>query len=150
MTVPTTFQVMIETHSVTSAPLLRPGPRRPVARVLVAALAAGALAAAAATSAAEAEAWPVAGQQGLVRFVIVPAAQATDQPAYERQIAALCDPERTCFLNFYTNSTGAPAMAPLPDAIASEATATFRRSMKNGAERFLWSCRLKLVVKDCF
>lgn len=104
---------------------------------------------AAATPAAADEPWAVAGQQGLVRFVIVPAAQAKDEPAYQRQIASLCQPDRTCFLNFYTNATGAPLAVPLPDAIAHEATATFRRSMKNGAERFLWSCRLKMQ-EPCF
>ena len=94
--------------------------------------------------------WTVAGQQGLVRFVIVPAAQAGDAEAYQRQVAKLCEPERTCFLNFYTNSTGAPVAVPLPDAIAAEATATFRRSMKNGAERFQWSCRMKMAQQECF
>lgn len=107
-----------------------------------------ALGAAAGAVAAD-EPWAVAGQQGLVRFVIVPAALATDEPAYQRQIASLCDPDRTCFLNFYTNATGAPLAMPLPDAIAHEATATFRRSTKNGAERFMWSCRLKLQ-EPCF
>lgn len=116
----------------------------------VAVLAGAAALAPTATLAADTDTWPVAGQQGLVRYVIVPAARAADPAAYERQIATLCDPERTCFLNFYTNSTGAPVAVPLPDAIASEATATFRRSMKNGAERFMWSCRLKVVGKDCF
>lgn len=95
-------------------------------------------------------AWPVAGQQGLVRYVIVPAEQARDAEAYLRQVAKLCDPERTCFLNFYTNSSGAPASVPLPDAIAAEATATFRRSMKNGAERLQWSCRMKMPQQECF
>lgn len=95
-------------------------------------------------------AWPVAGQQGLVRLVIVPAEQARDADAYLRQVAQLCDPERTCFLNFYTNSTGADLAVPLPDAIAAEATATFRRSMKNGAERFQWSCRMKMPQQECF
>jgi len=107
---------------------------------LTVALALGAVA----TSAAADEPWAVAGQQGLVRFVIVPAAMAKDEPAYQRQIARLCEPDRTCFLNFYTNADGAPPAVPLPDAIANEATATFRRSMKNGAERFMWSCRLKM------
>jgi len=96
------------------------------------------------------EAWAVAGQQGLVRFVIVPQALEKDVQAYARQVARLCEPERTCFLNFYTNSTGAPLGVPLSDAIASEATATFRRSSKQGAERFQWSCRLKLVQEGCF
>ena len=103
----------------------------------------------AANAACAEEGWVVAGQQGLVRYIVVPAAQATDAAAYQREIAQLCEPERTCFLNFYTNSTGAPVTVPLPDAIAAEATATFRRSMKNGAERFQWSCRLKLS-QECF
>lgn len=101
------------------------------------------------TAAAE-EAWPVAGQQGLVRFVIVPAAQADDAQAYQRQLARLCEPDRTCFLNFYTNSSGAAVAMPLPDAIAAEATATYRRSSKQGAERFLWSCRMKMPQPECF
>jgi hypothetical protein len=94
--------------------------------------------------------WPIAGQQGLVRTVIVPAEQATDRAAYGREIARLCEPEKTCFLNFHTNSTGAPLTMPLPDAIAHEATAVFRRSAKNGSERFQWSCRLKVAPDDCF
>lgn len=94
-------------------------------------------------------AWTVLGQQGLVRFVIVPVEQATDRTAYERQIVALCEPERTCFLNFYTNSTRARAEVPLPDAISNEATATYRRSMKNGVQIFTWSCRMK-IAGDCF
>ncbi len=108
------------------------------------------LAASTAITASAQEGWLVAGQQGLVRFVIVPAAQASDASAYQREIARLCEPERTCFLNFYTNASGAPVAVPLPDAIAAEATATFRRSMKNGAERFLWSCRMKMAQAECF
>ena len=97
-----------------------------------------------------APAWPVVGQQGLVRFVIVPTERAVDQPAYERQIARLCEPEHTCFLNFYTNTTGAALQLPLPDAVANESTATFRRSAKNGITFFLWSCRLKVPGRECF
>ncbi|MFM2067119.1 MAG: hypothetical protein RLZZ584_2028 [Pseudomonadota bacterium] len=90
------------------------------------------------------------GQQGLVRVVIVPAGEATDRAAYAREIARLCEPERTCFLNFHTNSHGAALQLPLPDAIEREATATFRRSAKNGAERFWWSCRLQVPGESCF
>lgn len=97
-----------------------------------------------------AAAWPVAGRQGLVGIVIVPTAQAADKAAYEGQIASLCDPERTCFLNFYTNSRGVAVAVPVPDEIADEATATFRRSSKNGVEVFKWSCRMKLSSQDCF
>jgi hypothetical protein len=96
------------------------------------------------------DAWTVAGQQGVVRLVIVPMGLEKDTEAYARQVARLCEPEHTCFLNFYTNSTGAPLAVPLPDAIANEATATFRRSTKRGAERFQWSCRLKLAQEGCF
>lgn len=103
-----------------------------------------------ATAAAAEEAWTIAGQQGLVRYIIVPAALARDADAYQRQVARLCEPDRTCFLNFYTNSSGAAAAVPLPEIIAAEATATFRRSAKQGAERFLWSCRMKMPQQECF
>ncbi len=96
------------------------------------------------------EPWPVAGQQGLVRFVIVPAPLAADREAYRGQTQLLCEPERTCFLNFYTNSTGAVAAVPLPDAIDKEATAVFRRSAKQGAEKFMWSCRMNFAGESCF
>lgn len=95
-------------------------------------------------------AWTTVGQQGLVRFVIVPEAQARDRAAYAQQVALLCEPERTCFLNFYTNSTGAAVALPLPDAIDREATAVYRRSAKQGAERFQWSCRLQVSQEPCF
>lgn len=106
--------------------------------------------AAAAVAATPAEPWPLAGQQGLMRFVIVPEGQARDREAYARQIEMLCEPDRTCFLNFYTNSSGAPLAVPLPDAIDKEATAVFRRSSKQGAESFLWSCRMQLAQGNCF
>ncbi len=77
-------------------------------------------------------------------------ASAADRDAYERQIQRLCDPERTCFINFYTNSTGATAGVPVPEAIAGEATATFRRSSKNGVQVFRWSCRMKVSADECF
>ena len=103
-----------------------------------------------AANAAEPDAWTVIGQQGVVRFVLVPPEQVTKAGAYDMQIARLCEPERTCFLNFYTNSTGAPLTMPLPDAIANEATATYRHSVKNGVQLFTWSCRLKIQGKECF
>ncbi len=94
--------------------------------------------------------WPTAGQQGLVRFVIVPQDQARDRAAYARQVGLLCEPDRTCFLNFYTNSGAAPLGLPLPDAIDKESTAVFRRSAKQGAERFQWSCRMQVAQEPCF
>jgi len=100
--------------------------------------------------ASETEVWSVIGQQGLVHFVLVPSEEATTLAAYEKQISRLCEPERTCFLNFYTNSTGAALVVPLPDAVANEATATYRRSMKNGIQVFLWSCRLNVPGRECF
>ena len=50
----------------------------------------------------------------------------------------------------YTNRTGAPVALPLDDAIAHEATATFRRSGKRGAAVFTWSCRLQVPNEPCF
>lgn len=87
-------------------------------------------------------AWQVVGSQGLIQVVVVPKEQARDFAAYKAQLARLCPGERTCFVNFYENTSGAKAGLPLPDAIAAEATARFRRSMKNGAELFQWSCRM--------
>jgi hypothetical protein len=100
--------------------------------------------------AADGATWTVVGRQGLVRFVIVPVEQAVDQGAYQRQILALCEPVQTCFLNFYTNSSGATPELPLPDAIANEGTATYRRSMKNGVQVFKWSCRMKVAGSECY
>ncbi|WP_127999681.1 hypothetical protein [Piscinibacter defluvii] len=108
------------------------------------------LAVLAVAAAAAAEVWTVAGRQGLVQLVIVPTGQAPERHAYDAQIARLCEPDRTCFLNFYTNSTGAPVELPLPDAIAQEATAIFRRSSKQQAELFRWSCRLQVARDECF
>ncbi|MBT9598943.1 MAG: hypothetical protein IV094_23395 [Vitreoscilla sp.] len=94
--------------------------------------------------------WQVVGTQGLLQVVIVPKERAQDASAYQAQIAKLCPPERTCFINFYTNSTGVAPQLPLPDAIEAEATARFRRSMKNGAELLQWSCRLRSSDGQCF
>lgn len=101
-------------------------------------------------AAADDETWQVVGHQGLMQVVIVPRDKATQAAAYRAQIAKLCPAERTCFINFFTNSSGATAALPLPDAIAAEATARFRRSTKNGVELLQWSCRLGLPGGDCF
>ena len=97
-----------------------------------------------------AEEWLVVGRQGLVQVVVVPVSQAADLAAYRSQIAKLCTPDTTCFINFFSNSSGAKAELPLPDAISAEAVARFRRSTKNGVEVFQWSCRLGLGVGECF
>lgn len=94
--------------------------------------------------------WALAGMQGKIRIVVVPQAQAGDAAAYERQIEQLCAGQETCFVNFFTNSTGAAVQVPLPDAIASEATAVLRRSAKQGVDGFRWSCRMKKPGTDCF
>lgn len=94
--------------------------------------------------------WALAGMQGKIRIVVVPQAQAGDAAAYERQIEQLCAGQETCFVNFFTNSTGAAVQVPLPDAIANEATAVLRRSAKQGVDGFRWSCRMKKPGTDCF
>jgi hypothetical protein len=94
--------------------------------------------------------WTVAGAQGLVQVVIVPVALAREKAAYVQQVQHLCQPERTCFLNFYANPAGLPVALPLPDGIEHEATAVYRRSAKQGAERFIWSCRLGMAGEPCF
>ena len=108
-----------------------------------------ALSSAPATAAAD-ETWQVVGRQGLMQVVIVPRDKAKEAAAYRAQIAKLCPAEQTCFINFFTNSSGAQAALPLPDALAAEATARFRRSTKNGTELLQWSCRLGVPGADCF
>lgn len=104
----------------------------------------------AAIAASEAAPWVIAGRQGIIRVVIVPVGLAQDRAAYDKQIAALCKGEETCFINFFTNSTHAPIGLPLPDAIDREPTALLRRSAKQGVDSFRWSCRLKRPDADCF
>ena len=99
---------------------------------------------------AEEAPWPELGRQGMTRVVIVPVALAGEREAYVRQIARLCPGTDSCFINFYTNSQGAELSLPLPDAVASEATAVFRRSAKQGAELFRFSCRLGKDPVNCF
>jgi hypothetical protein len=108
------------------------------------------LALATAGAAHAAEPWQVAGRQGILRLVIVPTELARDRDAYAQQIEKLCEPGQSCFLNFYTNSSGAPVGLPLPDAIDQESTAVFRRSMKQGAELMRWNCRLQVQPDNCF
>lgn len=108
------------------------------------------LVAATQTAVAQADAWPVAGRQGVIQVVIVPEDAARDREAYARQIERLCPPQATCFINFHTNSTGAPVAVPLPDAIAQQSTAVFRRSIKQGGEYFRWSCRMGVDAANCF
>jgi len=112
----------------------------------LAALAAGLVA----PALAEEAVWQEVGRQGMTRFVIVPLAQARDREAYTRQIEQLCAANQSCFINFFTNASGAELAMPLPDAVTAEATAVFRRSTKQGAELFRWSCRLGLDPVNCF
>jgi len=95
-----------------------------------------------------ADPWAVIGRQGLVQFVAVPATLAADRAAYDEQLARLCRPETTCFVNFY--AVKPDTVLPLSDDGEKQATATFRRSMKNGAERFQWACRVKPGAEGCF
>ncbi|HSV68870.1 MAG TPA: hypothetical protein VLI72_02060 [Methylibium sp.] len=109
-----------------------------------------AIAALATSAQAAPEPWPMVGRQGIIQQVIVPLDQARSRDAYLQQIDRLCQGKETCFVNFYTNSTGAAAELPLPDAIANEATAVMRRSAKQAAELFRWSCRLAMPEPNCF
>lgn len=114
-------------------------------------VAAAALALGAAPGGAADAPWQVVGRQGILIHVIVPAAQARDREAYQRQVPALCGTRETCFVNFYTNSTGAAAALPLPGAVSDEATAVLRRSAKQGVlDGFRWSCRMAMAEPGCF
>lgn len=102
------------------------------------------------SQAADGGGWEIAGRQGILRMVIVPAAAVGDRAAFDKQVAVLCAGQETCFVNFFSNSAGAPVTLPLPDAIANEPVALLRRSAKQGVDSFRWSCRLKRPDSDCF
>lgn len=99
---------------------------------------------------AETPAWQLAGSLGMLQFVVVSEARARDRTLYDEAIAALCPTGATCFLRFFTNSTGAPLTMPLPDAILAEPAAVYQRSAKQGNELFQWSCRLGIPGANCF
>lgn len=92
--------------------------------------------------------WQLAGNLGMLQFVVVSEARARDRALYDEAIAALC--QSTCFLRFFTNSTNAPVAMPLPDAILAEPAAMYQRSAKQGNEIFQWSCRLGMPGGNCF
>jgi hypothetical protein len=94
--------------------------------------------------------WRIAGNLGMMQFVIVPEARARDRAYYDGVIKALCPSDQTCFLRFYTNSTNAKAEVPLPDAIAREPAALFQRSAKQGNAVFQWACRMGVAAGNCF
>lgn len=123
-----------------------------IPRIACAATACAALVVAAPARADQAPAWQIAGRMGLATFIVVPESVAADAGFYERAIAALCPAEASCWLRFFTNSSGAPLGLPLPEAIEREPTAIFQRSAKNGGRTmFRWSCRLQVPGGgDCF
>lgn len=119
--------------------------------LIAAALAlAGAAPAAAQSTAAPTAGWQNAGRLGLVQYIVVDATKARDRAFYDRIVDAACTERPTCFLRFFTNTTGAPVAVPLPDAIAAEATAIFQRSDKRGGADFRWSCRMQQSDGVCF
>ncbi|MGB7992101.1 MAG: hypothetical protein WCF44_22070 [Candidatus Methylophosphatis roskildensis] len=93
--------------------------------------------------------WQVAGRLGLLQFVVVSGERIRQRAFYDEVIAARCPPDATCFVRFFTNSTGAPVALPLADAILAEPAASFQRSAKQSNEVFEWSCRLGLPG-NCF
>ena len=50
----------------------------------------------------------VAGQMGLMKFVIIPAEKQSDIEFHRKIVKEICIQGQTCFLNFFTNSKNAP------------------------------------------
>ena len=92
----------------------------------------------------------VAGQMGLMKFVIIPAEKQSDVEFHRKIIKKTCIQGETCFLNFFTNSKNAPEGLPLDDQILSEPPLMYKYSNKHRNEIEDWSCRLKLPIKSCF
>ena len=92
----------------------------------------------------------VAGQMGLMKFVIIPAEKQNDIEFHRKIVKKICVQGETCFLNFFTNSKNAPENLPLDDRILAEPTLMYKYSPKHRNEIEDWSCRLKLPIKSCF
>ena len=92
----------------------------------------------------------VAGQMGLMKFVIIPAEKQNDVKFHRKIVKKICVQGETCFLNFFTNSKNAPETLPLDDRILAEPTLMYKYSPKHRNEIEDWSCRLKLPIKSCF
>jgi len=92
----------------------------------------------------------VAGSLGIMQFVIVPLGKSKNLEFYKSTIKQLCKNKKTCFLNFFTNSTNQKISFPLNDKILAEPTLMFKKSAKHQNTSFEWSCRLNLAVKNCF
>ena len=92
----------------------------------------------------------VAGQMGLMKFVIIPTEKQNDVEFHRKIVKKICVQGKTCFLNFFTNSKNAPENFPLDDRILAEPTLMYKYSPKHRNEIEDWSCRLKLPIKSCF
>ena len=92
----------------------------------------------------------IAGQMGLMKFVIIPTEKQSDVEFHRKIIKKVCIQGETCFLNFFTNSKNAPEKIPLDDRILAEPTLMYKYSPKHRNEIEDWSCRLKLPIKSCF
>jgi hypothetical protein len=103
-----------------------------------------------APGAADPPPWQVVGRLGVVQYVVVPESAARQRGYYDTIIQQSCPPAGTCFMRFFTNSSGATPTLPLPDVIQNEPAALFQRSAKRGTEEFRFSCRLQVAGADCF
>lgn len=92
----------------------------------------------------------IAAQMGIMQFVIVPLKYGKHKAFHVETIKILCPVNKTCFLNFFTNSKNAEISSPLNDSILNEPTLIYRRSSKHQNATFQWSCRLKLAITTCF
>ena len=92
----------------------------------------------------------IAGQMGLMKFVIIPTEKQSDVEFHRKIVKKICTLGETCFLNFFTNSKNAPEGLPLDDRILAEPTLMYKYSPKHRNEIEDWSCRLKLAIKSCF
>ena len=99
---------------------------------------------------ADGKSFNVAGQMGLMKFVIIPAEKQNDVEFHRKIVKKICVQGETCFLNFFTNSKNAPENLPLDDRILAEPTLMYKYSPKHRNEIEDWSCRLKLPIKSCF
>ena len=100
-----------------------------------------AAAALAAQPAVSAQAWSVKGTSGDRTFVVVQKAQQADAAALIQAAQAVCKPDKSCLVQFWTDPALAPAGMPMSAAQQAGVVAQYSRNPATGQEQLLFKCQ---------
>ena len=99
---------------------------------------------------AEAKDWEFVATQGLMKIVVIEKQREGSRETYQDAIDHLCQPNKYCLLNFWSEKNFVPKKFPMSDAEADAKVAQFIRNPNTNFEQFLWNCRIRNDPKECF